>query len=294
MSSEMPESSETRAPALSRLRTELRSLGELRDGVLILGAGLYGAGYAIWSGARALQGLGALPGFDLQYFVAGVPPLALFVAAVWYLRAIPTLASRLAARWSWASHFSFRPAAMLSLSLLSVFVLHTLETSEPAEPVIWLFDLLGLGVSLALPIIMALPVTSEIPWWLRFGRQPPVLFRTLGSWGLILLCGLMVAVLYVFALLPRIPQSLGGSRPQSARLDIEAAKFSGDTLYLLRGASMEAVSGAVVLTSPLDVLFTGHDVLIVRPRIFGPPVEDSKDHILELRRDSVLAIEWSD
>ena len=58
---------------MRRLTAWLKPFAGLRDGLLVVGAGLYGIGYLVWSIRAWWEGLGLLPVLSAQYFVAGAP-----------------------------------------------------------------------------------------------------------------------------------------------------------------------------------------------------------------------------
>src|SRR4051812_28400933 len=62
----------------------LARVGSLRDGLLVAGAIVYGAGYAAWSLHASMHGLGPVSGLEVQYFIAGVPVL-LVLGIGWYI-----------------------------------------------------------------------------------------------------------------------------------------------------------------------------------------------------------------
>ncbi len=59
----------------------MKHLGSLRDGVLVGVALVYGAGYAVWSLHAWRFNMGVLPALDFQYFVAGLIPVMILLAA---------------------------------------------------------------------------------------------------------------------------------------------------------------------------------------------------------------------
>lgn len=67
---------------LPRLTARLEWLGNLRDGILVSVAIFYAAGYLVWAIYAWQNNLGLLPALELQYFVAGVFPVAILVAAI--------------------------------------------------------------------------------------------------------------------------------------------------------------------------------------------------------------------
>lgn len=74
--------------ATSEQTNWLVRVGALRDGLLVLASILYGLGYLVWSVHAWEQDLGLLPALDAQYFVAGVFPALVFLAAFYAYRLI--------------------------------------------------------------------------------------------------------------------------------------------------------------------------------------------------------------
>jgi hypothetical protein len=69
-----------------QLRDSIVKLAELRDGVLVLAALVYGCGYVGLAFHAWRLGLGLVPGFELQYFTAGIVPFALAAFVYWVIR----------------------------------------------------------------------------------------------------------------------------------------------------------------------------------------------------------------
>jgi hypothetical protein len=60
----------------------LKSLGDLRDGALVVGTLVYVSGYATWSVYAWRHSLGAARALDMQYFAIGTPVLVLLLGAI--------------------------------------------------------------------------------------------------------------------------------------------------------------------------------------------------------------------
>lgn len=61
---------------------KLLALGQIRDGILISGAIIYGVGYLFWSVHALQHNLGFLPALDLQYLIAGILPSFILILSL--------------------------------------------------------------------------------------------------------------------------------------------------------------------------------------------------------------------
>jgi hypothetical protein len=68
-----------------KLSVFLKSIGSLRDGILVCGGLIYFCGYFVWSLVAWQHNLGQMPIFDSQYFVAGIPVLISFIILFYLL-----------------------------------------------------------------------------------------------------------------------------------------------------------------------------------------------------------------
>jgi hypothetical protein len=66
---------------LEWIKEHLKTTGDLRDGLLISASILYVVGYLVWSSNAWQNQLGLLPALDPQYFVAGLVPVVIMLAA---------------------------------------------------------------------------------------------------------------------------------------------------------------------------------------------------------------------
>ncbi len=91
---------------------------------------------------------------------------------------------------------------------------------------------------------------------------------------------------YVIEVYPRLPQAFGGGRPECFDLDIQATRFTANTLENL-GLVYEAPRGSSPVTARLYVLFRGGDSFFVSPDSTIDPTERT---VIELRGDVVQAM----
>nr|WP_159373703.1 hypothetical protein [Cupriavidus taiwanensis] len=108
--------------------------------------------------------------------------------------------------------------------------------------------------------------------------------------------GLLV-MLYVWTLYPQIPQSLGGGKPSSATLVVEASALPTSLLARTGGLAMEATEKATV-SLPVWMLYGTKEAYFVRVRT--PSNEDAKTafrwHVtgetLSIKAETVKSISW--
>jgi hypothetical protein len=164
--------------------------------------------------------LGLLPALDGQYFVAGLIPLLVFALLYGAWRFLPKPPR---ARWLvWAL-----PAA--AIVILAGWI--GFDSGER-----WLF-------------VLALLVML-LGGWIAGGSVAGVALAV------------VVALFYVYVdrIFPRLPQELGGPRPECVTLDVVAAQLSATTLKEL---GLTASAG-VMRTQPLHLIYRGGGLAVVR------------------------------
>ncbi len=282
------------APRLSRPGGAwLRELGTVRDGLLVIAAGVYGVGYFTWAWVAVREGLGALPALDLQYFVAGTPPLVFAGGAAICLWIARILAANALKRWPGLRSFRQRAIVMAATGalLLGIVIASRFPHDLNSRSIYFLAS--GIVVSVATvflrEIVMAGRGVANYPGIWLLGQSAVLVAR-----ALMLTTVALFGVLYVVWIYPSIPQAFGGARPRCAHLDVDAAKFSPDTLHSFGVSFPDPEEVSTVQLPSVDVLFAGHEVLIVRPRLFSGPPTQKQPHVIELPRDSVRAIQWCD
>jgi gamma-glutamylcyclotransferase len=312
----LPEIPPDRAFARPRPLDWLEKLGKARDGLLVLGGGLYVTGYGVWSYVAWRSHLGPLPVLEAQYIIAGIP---LAVVACSVLLAIKL--SELFLTW-WPAFFknlSFRRqmaiiAGSNALLLVGILFAYLLQRSpSPHQTYLILIGGTLSGIILYLSgvlIPVSLSCVRTRPSRARANRQTVTrladyldgYFRSQALAYILLLpaaAGLLFATFYLNDLYYRIPQSLGGAQPRCAQIDFSPREVSfqsrkallaeADTLAETRKAQSAAAgpSEGVFRSRPLQVLFAASDILIVR--VVGKPTT-----ILEMDRKSIKAIRWCD
>ena len=271
------ESSQTFPNGAAQTAVILQRLGEMRDGLLVLAAVFYGAGYLAWNMFAWIYGLGTAPPLDAQYFLIGTP-LVVGLAALGYLihtivrRLLPDLAS-------WSRSRPKRVRLLVALILGAwVLVRTTAYVSNKNQ------------------FPQALIYASLLMLYVVYGSIISILFRpsTLGrnaaSVSLIVvvttLLGIAIAA-YVLSLYRYIPQQIGGGKLRPARIEVRSDTLSPELLEEL-GCKPD-VSGAVVRrTRILWLLIGAGDTLII---VDGPDLLYARGRV-EIPRSSVSAILW--
>lgn len=272
--------------AVGRLTRLLAPFVGLRDGFLVVGAGLYALGYFAWALYAWANGLGLLPVLSAQYVAAGAT-IGLFLLSAWLIVDGLWLAQkrlhlwldepteeRLTARWILALVCFVAGVVFITSAILRRFLPELL-------PVILM---LPYGI-----LVFFSEEVEEPPRWLRvayvrlmrpFGRaklrplarsvlRPQTYKKDRFFYGLILSVALAVAFVilggFAFYYLPR---ELGGPSPSCVELDLDGTMLSGEARRdLLPDPAHE---GKIVRTVPLDLMFAGGDSLLVRRRATQP------------------------
>jgi hypothetical protein len=247
--------------APSGWRAHLTAFGELRDTIVFGFSALYVLGYVTWALYSNDRGLGVLPPLEGQYFLAGVVPLLILVAAYALMRMTRpaeteserSRATRWIKRLYWVGPTTLAVGAVLDwvfgVDLASVLIL-------PAILII-----------LFVAMLTARRDRSALQWW----RLP-----------LIALLVIVASWLYATQLFPRLPAEFGGPQPTCVTLDLAATSLSRETTAALGVQSGE--SSSAVHSAPLWLHFNGGGFLVVS-RERGRPVPN----VLRLQESTVAA-----
>jgi hypothetical protein len=255
-----------------QLRDSIVKLAELRDGVLVLAALVYGCGYVSLAFHAWRLGLGLVPGFELQYFTAGIVPFALTAFVYWVIRHgrlfIASIRENLGPTATGTKRF-FRYALPCCVVVgLAVGAAADLLTAEPKTPLAKAMMAVGaflvsVGFIFFPPefIIVRRPAHEVVSGQRQTERVLSVIsiiyFNYVG-----VLISLMVLSLYVRLAYPLIPQEFGGIRPRDAVLDVRTKDLSDTTRKALGilGGNAEAVAE----TKTVSVVFQTGDRLWIR------------------------------
>jgi hypothetical protein len=237
----------------------LKSLGELRDGLIVAGGIMYVVGYLVWSFTAWRNHLGWLPAFKFQYFVAGFfPSLAVGLSVLlWKAMELGPYAHAYI-----YGHFSMweRLGGGVALIALSSLLMYSLAKSR---------NRLSQGVLLVLMLVMFASVmllasgpglVSELLWFLTF----------------------IELLMFLEAVHSELPQELGGFRERKVRLEMNRDDVSAQTLNELfpdlKDLEHRTVrSCAVTLYPSLD------EYLLVR-------LKNSQGRTYQIKRETVLAL----
>lgn len=254
--------------------TALKHVGELRDGLIVIGGALYGAGYATWALYAFTINAGPVSALQVQYFAAGAPAVFLLVTG----SAALVLSRRfLSERWpGYLARLATRSRLAIQLLILSVsgvllvasHLITRYAQHTPTYAVLTAtFMILGIAVAALLPQPShAVGGTTSL----------------LGiAAALLVLTGTLLFIRFVY---PTVPQELGGGRPRLAALDVRSADFSAETLMLLDVTN----SKPVARTGRVAVINMSADTVLV---VMGTGRVRDLPH-LEINRSSIVAIAW--
>ena len=206
----------------------VRQLGELRDGLLVLGAGVYVTGYAVWAAYAYSNGFGPVPALDAQYFVVGFPVFCTLCLAIIVVIGVAYVLNRY-----WRSLHQLVPLRVrkraprviivvtLAMATLYWVLRHHLLPIAAAVGDVTLVIIYSTGALLTFMFMLA-----DDDFLDPYGDALKPLMVTevllfLSGWVV-----LLVVTTYVFDIYPLVPSALGGPSPRIAQLDISRESLS--------------------------------------------------------------------
>jgi len=258
----------------------LRRLGEVRDGLLILAALLYGVGYLAWSLFAWIYGLGTAPPFDAQYFLIGTPLVAALIALGCLIYAVlrrflPNLASWSADRPRWVRLFV---AVLLGCWVLVRSASYLINQQALPHPLIYA------------SLILLVTVYGSIIAML-FGPSKSA-GRNAASISLVTVVTMLLSIgmaAYVLSAYRYIPQQIGGGRLRRAQIEVRSDVLSPELLEELGCKSTSPDDRVKVQrTHVIWLLIGAGDTLII---IDGPDLLNARMRV-EVPRSSISAILW--
>lgn len=265
-------SAQERASRLSRQRTptriQVRNPLEVALSIfqqmwnLLAGGLLYGFGLAF--GFIALMAMSWNQGFrlniaemgTLQFLSAGIIPAALIFVGWVVFRVVSELP-----RWT-RTKLSPVPRAWLVMLLDILFSTGLLVAGAAALlAIVFTADnsigpVLGLSAVLTMSsLILRVFVTDQ-------DIAARIFYRAYVGGGVLTLA-FLVLFLYPFAILPRLPQEFGGSRPKCVRVDLEISSLTKDTLLAIGYKPKASETSPEVEGIDLEQLFSSDDNLFV-------------------------------
>lgn len=285
-------------------------LGNRRDGFLIVGAVLYGLGYAVWSYNAWKHDLGHLPAIEFQYFAAGIIP-ALVLTTAWlvstsFLQAIDQLIDKaITSRYrAWALIFSL---GLLTFAMLfSTIFLEKKNIINMASNDY--FFLLNFTILVS---VLVLILSTYVHYNITFESKPEssgnriadiivvaknafaiFSFRLLRI--LVLIITFTIFLKFYLEYYSRLPQELGGPKPRCAYIDLLKDEITPTSLIDLapnhQAGILKSEQTRVIRSSKLNVYFAGTGYLLVRN--IGDPSSQEDAPLYELRSDIIRVVQW--
>jgi hypothetical protein len=191
----------------------LLKLGELRDATLFLSTAAYVLGYGTWAVYSSSRGLGVLPPLEGQYFLAGVIPLALLIAATVAIRgSAPSPDERVRRRLrSWVKR--------LGPLVVALGVASFIRWDAPEGLLMFALAIAALYATLVLEVRSGETTSRLLNSILRLVVPAFVIFLT--------------ESVYALVVFPVLPLELGGPSPACVRLDLKGATLNRETASFL-------------------------------------------------------------
>ena len=272
---------------LPNLYCSVKRLGAVRDGLIVLGAVLYGAGYIAWSLYAWMNKLPPRGAVDAQYFIAGVPVLLVLVAG-W--RVGVSVSRFYAKTWSpWVERRSpsIRLFILILLGIptaaLYIYILRAPSPSGPSRTALLNLTIALLGTFVNLLFLAALVAVA-------FTRDDDAQFRRMPAWLahlFVVTIAFVAAAAYLRFAYSRIPLVLGGAAPRPAVIYISATA-SPAVIGQLTGNSRMSREKPDLAVPLLVYDVTDKSMLVAR----GGPKRGETWEIVEINRDDIEAVVW--
>jgi len=255
----------------------LGKIGEARDALFVLTGVSYAVGYVVWAVASWNSNLGTLPALDAQYIIAGLFPSILFSLAILLYIKRQWLRHR-------ASPYLFYDRNDVMLTFVMLLVIYPAPLYLPYIIPLHISGFYILATVTWMSIVG--PVYAYIKPETYIGKPIQDFITEAIKIGLLILSYVM-AITYYIVFLPLIPQQLGGQQPRCALIDLKSDRLSTETLFQFTNV----VSGLVIRSEEVQVLFDGSSYLIVRSSRKDVKARGS-NNTFEISRDQVTAINW--
>ncbi len=291
----------------------LKTLGQMRDVLLVSGSAVYISGYLVWALVAWRRQLGTLPVLDAQYFVAGLPPLAALVLALVVALSLGKFVVPLWRTWVKARkpHHQLIVRLGLGSAALLAFAIPWVTTKISPDRTALAFGVFAVIMWLSTVLAAEAPlsplVLSLITQFDQSGQAASLVVSQpfskvialvgyvdrLNQLVMVYVVPPLVAIgfasIFVSDLYPRIPQELGGGKPRCATVDFEPSQVSAEALSELVGATLPTdTPNRVVRSRPMNVHFVTNDVIIAS--VPSKPLERR----IDIPRDVVRLIRWCD
>jgi hypothetical protein len=231
----------------------VQRIGNLRDGLIVLGTGVYLLGYLSWAHYAVTYELGLIPALDAQYFTASIVPALIILSLYLSARGLIALS-----RWSTGALsgrqrragvvLGYIGGAVIALSLITRLLL-------PEEQAAWRDYLVYAGAVL----VYAAAFLSRVPGEAILQRVGIV-----ALWGFTILGSLWLTLAYLVRWFPSLPQELGGPSPRCVQLDIAPTRLSGATRHLLLSDTQPVDVTEVQRSRNVYLIFDGREFVLLK------------------------------
>jgi hypothetical protein len=265
---------------IEKLFYNINSVGKIRDGLLTISLLIYIIGYIIWSWNAWKNNLGQIPALDLQYLIAGIPPLII----------------------------------ILSMYLIYLFTRAAFKTE------IEIIDLMSAGILVGLKAYWAgtyarmkddgidleesrKSIKNRIDLYRKIGLRRYLLYSIAKTIHVslliarsilkvvsisIIIIGFISMLIYASAIYPLLPQEFGGPCPRLAYLDLTKSDLSKETLRTLVAEQDFFSADRIIRSEELDIYYNGVDYILLKPHLN----KTQRIKMYAIKQSAVKGINW--
>ncbi len=245
------------AAGLDTAWTVVKFLYQRRDLLILIVAADYIVGYIAWAIYASNQGLGPTTAADLQYLVAGFPPLAFLILAIVFVLLLPRIVVRSEPRFY----------VLVIIDVVLLFAMPVLAfLSGSIEVLLFFIFVYAVVQSYAIESLRSFLSQGkpESRIWIFRVEKAVGYYLWLSSRLTIFALALATAAVYVGFVFPDLRRAYGGGAPTCNRLDIERNDVSPETLTLLFPGEQPSDEDKVVRTPNLEILLQQGGTLHIR------------------------------
>lgn len=266
----------------------LKILGELRDGILVLGTLLYLSGYLTCLFYSFFSDLRSIPTLDLQYFVVGIPTFLMIILTYSVVKFSIKFFFKVWPDWYHKKSTTVKRIFLFSNTLIfgAIIIFCAIYFMSSFKERSILNALIVLIFMTVMCCILLLFL--EIP-----GNKMAAKFTKIIDMVIInfvpLLFSIIVILIYLNFIYPKIPQALGGAKPEFAMLDLDKNMLSKETIKELATVDYDNANHNIIRSKKVKVLFSGTTKVVVTLLL-----DNGDSYTIEIKNNAINSFKWCD
>lgn len=258
----------------------------MRDGILVLGTLLYLSGYLTCLFYSFFSDLRSIPTLDLQYFVVGIPTFLMIIltysvvkfSTKFFLKIWPDWYQKKSTTVKWIITYTTTLIFSAIIIFCTIYVMSAFKERN-------VFNAMGIV------IIMIVLSSISMLFFILPGKNFSSKLEKLVNIAIInfvpIFVSILIIILYINFIYPKIPQALGGAKPEYAMLDLDKNMLSKETIKELTTVNYDIESHNIICSKKVKVLFSGTNKVLVTL-----PFDNGDSHTIEIKQNAINSFKW--